>query len=312
MSEEMEKFIISEYKKGLSSLKLAKLLGISKTTILKLLRKKNITRKRDRCQKLDIKKEGSIFYIERICPKCGIKIRTTSIYKNICCRNHFNAIKMGSSCKSCSLEQQKGEGNPFYGKKHSKETLDKISNSRKGKGIGRDNAMSNPKWRKKASEKLKERWDSGDLENTRQLMSNHMKNTIKSGKIKSFNTSKKEKQIIDFLENLGVISIQSYRIETKICDIYIPHLNLIIEYFGDYWHCNPSKYKSDYFNQKKKKTASEIWDYDKEKLDLIKKMGYNLEVIWESELKHNNNKILEILKNYDSKNKFTPEQSRKD
>jgi hypothetical protein len=29
----------------------------------------------------------------------------------------------------------------------------------------------------------------------------------------------------------------------------------------------------------------------------------------ESELKHDNKKILEILKNYDSKNKFAPERS---
>lgn len=35
-----------------------------------------------------------------------------------------------------------GEGNPFFGKSHSKESKIKISNSRKGKQTGRDN----PKW----------------------------------------------------------------------------------------------------------------------------------------------------------------------
>ena len=47
--------------------------------------------------------------------------------------------------------------------------------------------------------------------------------------------------------------------------------------------------------------AKEIWDYDKQKIDLIKSYGYNLEVIWESDLKHDNNKIIEIINKYDTK-----------
>lgn len=309
MNEVIEKIIISEYNNGLSSLKIAEKIKLSKPTVLKVLRKHNLVRKRDRCSKLKIDKNGDFFVTERLCPKCNTITLTKSKDKIICCRNHYKKIDNNTLCKSCSLELQVGEGNPFYGKKHNKETKKKISKSRKGKGLGENNSMANPKWRQKASKNLKERWDSGELESTRQLMSNHMKNTIRLGKLKSVNTSKKEKQIIQFLKSLGIKSIQSYRVDTKICDIYIPNMNLIIEYFGDYWHCNPNKYKSDYYNQKKKKTASEIWEYDRQKLDLIKTMGYNLEVIWESELKHNNKKILEILKNYDSKNKFAPERS---
>jgi hypothetical protein len=37
------------------------------------------------------------------------------------------------------------------------------------------------------------------------------------------------------------------------------------------------------------------------KLELIKSYGYNLEVIWESELKLNNEKLITIIKNYDTK-----------
>lgn len=312
MDAKMEKIIITEYENGKSSLQLAKLLGISKTTILKLLRKKDITRKRDRCQKLDIKQEGTIFYIERICPKCGIKIKTTSKDKIICCRNYFNAVHKQTLCKSCSLESQMGEGNPFYGKKHTKETLEKISKSRKGKGMGDNNSMSNPKWRKKVSENLKKRWESGELEETRKKMSEHLKNTIRKGKIKSIIISKKEREMVKLLKKMKIDCVPSYRIDSKICDIFIPSMNLIIEYFGDYWHCNPSKYKSDYYNDKKGKTAKEIWEYDKMKVDLIKSYGYNLEIIWESELKYNNQKLIEIINKYDSKHKFAPEQSRKD
>jgi G:T-mismatch repair DNA endonuclease (very short patch repair protein) len=84
----------------------------------------------------------------------------------------------------------------------------------------------------------------------------------------------------------------------KIFDIFIPTINLLIEYNGDYWHCNPNKYLSDYFNHKKNKTAKEIWEYDLNKLYLAKNNGYNCLVIWESDYKKNKNIILKLIKDY--------------
>lgn len=83
------------------------------------------------------------------------------------------------------------------------------------------------------------------------------------------------------------------------CDIYIPELNLIIEFNGDYWHCNPIKYDKDYFHQVKNMTVQQLWEYDKNKIDLIKSKGYNLEVIWETDYEKNHKIIEEILKKYE-------------
>ena len=74
-------------------------------------------------------------------------------------------------------------------------------------------------------------------------------------------------------------------------------MNLIIEYFGDYWHCNPCKYKNDYLHPHKKKTSEEIWKDDKIRIDNIKNYGYNLEVVWESEYKGKTT-LKEIIKKY--------------
>jgi len=41
----------------------------------------------------------------------------------------------------------------------------------------------------------------------------------------------------------------------KSVDIYIPDENRIIECFGDYWHCNPNRYKKDYYNTQVHLTA---------------------------------------------------------
>lgn len=82
--------------------------------------------------------------------------------------------------------------------------------------------------------------------------------------------------------------------------IYIPKFNLLVEYNGDYWHCNPKKYESDYLNTKKNKTVKELWQYDANKLYLAKKNGYNCEVIWETDYKKNKNIILELIEKYEN------------
>jgi G:T-mismatch repair DNA endonuclease (very short patch repair protein) len=302
MDIKLEKKIIKEYKKGKSSLDIVKIVGLSKRTILKVLNKHNLVRKRDRCSKLDIKEDGEKYYVIRKCPKCGKEIKTISKDKGIACRNHFIKVDNDRMCKPCSQSLQVGKGNPFFGKKHTKETIDKMSKSREGKLIGKDNPMANPKWREKATRNLKKKWDNGDMEHARKIMSEKLKETRRLGKIKSTITSKKEKELGEFLTSLGIVFISSYRVDSKICDIYIPSFNLIIEYFGDYWHCNPCKYDENYFNQKKNLYAKEIWDYDRKKIDLLINYGYNLEILWESDLKYSNEKIITILNKYDTKN----------
>ena len=304
MDIKTEKKIISEYKKGKSSLEIVKIVGVSKPTILKVLHKHNLVRKRDRCSTLNIKKDGEKYYVTRKCPNCGKDIKTTSKDKVIACRNHFNKLEGTSLCKPCSLKLQVGEGNPFFGKNHTKESLDKMSKSKKGQNSGDKNHMKQEKYRQMSRDIMRSNWDNGILD--RKVISEQMKQTQRSGKIKSVITSKREKEIVKEIKQLGYNPIHSYRVDSKICDMYIPSLNLIIEYFGDYWHCNPKKYESDFFNKKKGKFAWELWDYDKKKIDLIKSYGYNLEVVWEGDLKLNNKLINIILQKYVTKLTSTP------
>ena len=164
--------------------------------------------------------------------------------------------------------------------------------------------MKQEKYRQMSRDIMRSNWDNGILD--RKVISEQMKQTQRSGKIKSVITSKREKEIVKEIKQLGYNPIHSYRVDSKICDVYIPSLNLIIEYFGDYWHCNPKKYESDFFNKKKGKFAWELWDYDKKKIDLIKSYGYNLEVVWEGDLKLNNKLIELIIENYVTKLTSTP------
>lgn len=70
---------------------------------------------------------------------------------------------------------------------------------------------------------------------------------------------------------------------------------MLIEYNGDYWHCNPKKYKADYFNIKVNMTAKEIWDRDAAKEKLAIKYGYNFLTIWESDYRNNRGIIIKKI-----------------
>lgn len=104
--------------------------------------------------------------------------------------------------------------------------------------------------------------------------------------------SKTEANIVKELQKKGYVVKHSFKLGRKIYDIYIPDLNMLIEYNGDYWHCNPKKYKADYFNVKINKTAKEIWARDAEKKLLAEQNGYNFLTIWESDYKNSKGIII--------------------
>ena len=60
----------------------------------------------------------------------------------------------------------------------------------------------------------------------------------------------------------------------------------IIEINGIFWHCKPELYESHYFHKIMKKTAKEIWEYDRIKKELAEKYGYKIFYIWEDDF-HN-------------------------
>jgi very-short-patch-repair endonuclease len=59
---------------------------------------------------------------------------------------------------------------------------------------------------------------------------------------------------------------------------------LIVEFYGDYFHCNPRKYTDpDWFNPTLKMTAGQKWQYDRRRLACFLRLGYRVLVVWESD-----------------------------
>jgi len=298
MDEEQK--IIELYKSGLGSTSIEKILNIPKRKILKVINSNGLLRNRNISPEIysNYFKENNQWCTHYTCNCCNNNIKICANEKYYLNRN----LNKKNICKTCSLDKQKGDRNPFYDKTHTKETIKNISTSRTGKYCGDDNHMvNNPKYKKIISDKAIERWGNGSMEKTRVKLSNLMKQRIASGELKGYNRSKAEDELIKILEQNNINVISNFLLCGKIFDIYIPIFNLLVEYNGDYWHCNPKKYDENYLNIKKNKTAKEIWEYDENKLYLAKNNGYNCEVIWESDYKKNKNIIIELIKIYENK-----------
>ena len=56
----------------------------------------------------------------------------------------------------------------------------------------------------------------------------------------------------------------------------------IVEFNGDYWHCNPAKWNAEDYNPVIKMTASDKWAYDLKRHRIFESCGYEVYVIWES------------------------------
>jgi len=87
-------------------------------------------------------------------------------------------------------------------------------------------------------------------------------------------------------------------------DFVVPEYNLCVEFYGDYWHCNPKKYNSEYLHKQTNLTAQEIWDRDKNKQQcMLNTRGYHTIVVWESDNMLESIKMIkEYIKNVATKN----------
>jgi G:T-mismatch repair DNA endonuclease (very short patch repair protein) len=115
--------------------------------------------------------------------------------------------------------------------------------------------------------------------------------------------SKSQIKWLEFLEIYYNINIQhmgnsnqEYKIKnTKWkADGYCKETNTIFEYHGSFWHGDPKIYKPDDMNNVSKRTMGTLYKRTINRENKIKELGYNLEVMWESNW-NNINKSISIL-----------------
>lgn len=97
--------------------------------------------------------------------------------------------------------------------------------------------------------------------------------------------SSAEREIYEKLISLGYSVSRNVGVSRYNCDIVFNSSPFIIEYFGDFWHCNPNKWDAQQFNPRIKMTAEERWVLDKHKIECLETLGYKVLVVWEGDWK---------------------------
>jgi len=124
-------------------------------------------------------------------------------------------------------------------------------------------------------------------QNTLNSKSEHELSEINRKKIsKGFNCSKGETFVFNSLvKEFPDIERQfTLKNEKRRLNYDLRYENKIIEYNGDFWHMNPKLYNETDINKRTKRTAKLQWELDESKINVARSRGYEVLIIWESEL----------------------------
>jgi very-short-patch-repair endonuclease len=185
---------------------------------------------------------------------------------------------------------QKGSKNPFWGKKHTKETKEKIVQSR---------LKTMSKWSVEQKQELREKQSKGQKKlmerNPEKYRQNKVKACRESHKSQGrYKINKIETKILNELKERGMITFKySVILGYNQYDFGCKRTKILLEVHGDYWHCNPRIYAKPINDMQIMKRARDL-----EKQQFAEKNGFKLFTIWEDDIKNNNLSTLEELKKY--------------
>lgn len=108
--------------------------------------------------------------------------------------------------------------------------------------------------------------------------------------------------IKDLDENDFLFGKNEYVIESDDCIYMYDLTNLenkkIVEFNGDMWHGNPTKYTIDDINPLNHEFYEDIWARDKEKIDCAKDHGFDVLVIWEDDYRRFPERMIEQARHF--------------
>lgn len=204
--------------------------------------------------------------------KLGAKSSSTSTFRNITSKRCVEYYTV----RGYSVEEAKilvSEGQKYF----SKEICIKTYGEEKGLKVWQDR---------------QNRW-----QNTLNSKPNEEKARINRLKLsKGITVSNAEKIILDQIKNIfPTVKHQFTLSDASNKKQYVYDISVdkkIIEYNGDFWHSNPSKYSLDFINPRTKIKAFDKWAIDAVKIKYAESQGYQVLVIWESDFKQNKEKVI--------------------
>lgn len=225
-----------------------------------------------------------------------IKEATTGKKRSEETKKRISLAKKGTKAwnKGKKMPEISGEKHPMFGKTHSEKSKLQMSESHKKQ-------MANPKFRKKLSEIHKQRLSNPEeMKRQIEVSRRTLLKLYESGAFPKQTNTKIERDIKDELLKRGykegIDFIHQYKFMNKfMCDFCFPEQKVIVEAYGDFWHCNPDKYPS---GCKIHPHQIKGLKRDKAKEAYIKKVdngSWTYLVLWESDIKENLTKCVDKI-----------------
>lgn len=105
--------------------------------------------------------------------------------------------------------------------------------------------------------------------------------------------SKGHEDLHQSLSSLGFeMHTQIDRMEVDECH---KDLKIVVEFNGDFWHCNPRIWKADQYNKAIRMTAGEKWSKDIARKKVLQGLGYSVLTVWENDWKRDKQKCLDAI-----------------
>ena len=117
------------------------------------------------------------------------------------------------------------------------------------------------------------------------------------GKNTRCRVSNGERELAMALTSIGAFVLNDYAetVGPYFPDIINHDKRVIVEYYGDYHHANPTRYAPDDYIKLHRITAREIWKHDAERIDYITKQGWRVFVVWERDWNCSHQAVIELL-----------------
>lgn len=175
-----------------------------------------------------------------------------------------------------------------YDNWHDEDTKEKISDALEGREftsehIKKLSEAAKRRYEREEDHPLKVLHEEGHSEEVKSKLSDICKRQWENGTHSPTFVSSGQKELFNIISDKGYEPEMDYVIESKPFDVYVPALNLVLEFNGTYWHLDPDAYDEDYYDDCRDVTASQVWDEDREKMKLAESKGYNIEVVWQRE-----------------------------
>jgi G:T-mismatch repair DNA endonuclease (very short patch repair protein) len=185
----------------------------------------------------------------------------------------------GTRCVKC--RERDGEANPFFGRRHKDATREQM----KAAAALRDRSTYRGGRPDPAllSQRRSEEWARRSPEEK----ARYLEAFIAAGQRHNKKNQKTriEAIVAEMLDRIGAGYRQNVQIGRYNVDFVVG--TLIIECYGDFWHCNPASWPPERYNGSLHATAAEKWARDAARQSVLEQQAYAFAVFWETDIREN-------------------------